>query len=54
MELNVQEDHVHLLVPVLLKLSVSKQVGVLRGRSAIRLFNKCPYFVFHLDKKQFL
>ena len=39
-ELNVQEDHVHLLVMIPPKLSVSKLVGILKGRSAIRVFNK--------------
>ena len=48
-ELNVQVDHVHLLVLVPPKLSVSRLVGVLKGRSAIRLFNKFPY----LRKKPF-
>ena len=48
-ELNVQEDHVHLLVKIPPKVSVSKLVGVLKGRSAIRLFNKYP----HLRKKPF-
>ena len=42
-ELNVQEDHVHLLVLVPPKLSVSKLVGILKRRSAIRLFNKFPH-----------
>ena len=48
-ELNVQVDHVHLLVKIPPKLSVSKLVGVLKGRTAIRLFNKYP----HLRKKPF-
>jgi len=48
-ELNVQDDHVHLLVCITPKLSVSKLVGVLKGCSAIRLFNKFP----HLRKKPF-
>ena len=48
-ELNVQTDHVHLLVLIPPKLSVSKLVGILTGRTAIRLFNKYP----HLRKKPF-
>ena len=38
MELNVQIDHVHLLVKVPPKLSISALMGVLKGRTAIRLF----------------
>ncbi|MCW7764520.1 IS200/IS605 family transposase [Photorhabdus luminescens] len=41
-ELNVQIDHVHLLVKIP-KLSVSQVLGHLKGRTAIRLFNKFPY-----------
>ena len=39
-ELNVQFDHVHLLVMVPPKISISKLVGILKGRTAIRVFNK--------------
>jgi putative transposase len=39
-ELNVQIDHVHLLVYVPPKVSISNFVGVLKGRTAIRVFNK--------------
>lgn len=39
-ELNVQEDHVHLLVFVPPKVSISELVGTLKGRTAIRVFNK--------------
>lgn len=48
-ELNVQIDHVHLLVRIPPKLSVSELMGVLKGRTAIRLFNAFPY----LRKKPF-
>ena len=41
-ELNVQEDHVHLVVMIPPKVSVSKYIGTLKGRSAIRLFTKLP------------
>ncbi|MCU8071535.1 IS200/IS605 family transposase [Shewanella sp. SM32] len=47
LELNVQIDHVHLVVIIPPKLSVSTLMGVLKGRSAIRLFNKFP----HVRKK---
>ncbi len=39
-ELNVQLDHVHMLVLVPPKISISNFVGILKGRTAIRLFNK--------------
>ena len=39
-ELNVQADHVHLLVMVPPKVAVSGFVGTVKGRTAIRVFNK--------------
>ncbi len=39
-ELNVQMDHIHLLVMVPPKISISDFVGILKGRTAIRVFNK--------------
>ena len=41
-ELNVQEDHVHLVVMIPPKLSVSKYIGTVKGKSAIRIFCKLP------------
>ena len=41
-ELNVQEDHVHLLVSVPPKLSISKLMGTLKGKIAIKLFKSYP------------
>ncbi|CDH07254.1 transposase (fragment) [Xenorhabdus bovienii str. oregonense] len=43
MELNVQLDHVHFLVKIPPKLSVSQVLGHLKGRTTIRLFNKFSY-----------
>ncbi len=40
-ELNVQIDHVHLIVMIPPKVMVSNYVGTIKGRSAIRLF--CTY-----------
>ena len=40
MELNIQADHVRLLALVPLKVSISGYVGTLKGRTAIRVFNK--------------
>ena len=39
-ELNIQIDHVHLLVMIPPKVSVSNFVGTVKGRTAIRVFNK--------------
>ena len=41
-ELNIQEDHVHLLVKVPPKISISVLMGTLKGKSAIRVFNQFP------------
>ena len=43
MELNIQNDHVHLLVKVPPKVSISKLLGTVKGRTALRLFTKFPY-----------
>ena len=40
MELNIQNDHVHLLVMVPPKVSISDYVGTIKGRTAIRVLNK--------------
>ena len=42
-ELNIQPDHVHLLIKVPPKVSISLLLGHLKGRSAIRVFKKFPY-----------
>ena len=53
-EMNVQIDHVHLLVMVPPKVSVSGFVGTIKGRTAIRVLNKFrklkekPYWGNHL------
>jgi len=39
-ELNVQIDHVHLLIMVPPKVSISELMGTLKGRTAIRVFNR--------------
>ena len=41
-EINVLVDHVHLLLKVPPKLSISGLMGVLKGRTAIRLFDVFP------------
>ena len=42
-ELNVQPNHVHLLVKVPPKMSISGLMGTLKGKTALRLFSKFPY-----------
>jgi putative transposase len=39
-ELNIQNDHVHLLAMVPPKISISDYLGTLKGRTAIRVLNK--------------
>ncbi len=41
-ELNVQEDHVHLLVRVPPKLSISELMGTMKGKTAIQIFRQFP------------
>ena len=46
LEMNVQEDHVHLLLSIPPKYSVSEVVGFLKGKCAIKMFDR------HLDLKK--
>lgn len=54
LELNVQIDHVHLLLMIPPKISISNYVGTVKGRTAIRVLNKFrklkqkPYWGNHL------
>jgi putative transposase len=41
-ELNIQKDHIHLLAKVPPKVSISHLMGVLKGKTAIRVFHKFP------------
>lgn len=41
-ELNVQDDHVHLLVMIPPKVSISDYIGTIKGKSATRVFVKFP------------
>lgn len=55
--MNVQVDHVHLLIMIPPKESISDMVGILKGRTAIRIFNKYkelknrPYWGNHFWSK---
>ena len=42
MELNVQADHVHLLVSIPPKVSVSTYMGTIKGKIAIKMFKSYP------------
>jgi len=42
-ELNVQEEHVHLLVMVPPKIAISQLIGTIKGKSAIQIFKQFPY-----------
>ena len=46
LEMNVQEDHVHLVLSIPPKNSVSEVVGFLKGKCAIKMFDR------HLDLKK--
>jgi len=56
-ELNIQIDHVHLIVMVPPKISISDYLGIVKGRTAIRVFNrfrnlkKKPYWGNHFWAK---
>ncbi|MFK8082292.1 MAG: IS200/IS605 family transposase [Granulosicoccus sp.] len=39
-ELNIQLDHVHLIVAIPSKISVSEYVGMVKGRTAIRVLKR--------------
>ena len=41
-ELNIQNDHIHLLVKVPPKQSISDLLGVVKGKTAIRVFKQFP------------
>jgi len=41
-ELNIQIDHVHMIVSVPPKVSISKLMGVVKGKTAIKIFKSYP------------
>lgn len=41
-ELNVQKDHVHLLIKVPPKVSISTLMGTIKGKAAIQIFRQFP------------
>ncbi len=41
-EMSIQRDHVHLVVSVPPKLSISDYMGILKGKTAIKMFKSYP------------
>jgi len=41
-EMSVQSDHIHLVVSIPPKVSVSQMMGILKGKLAIKLFKSYP------------
>jgi putative transposase len=41
-EMNIQKDHIHLIVSIPPKISVSTLMGILKGKTAIKLFKSYP------------
>lgn len=42
-DLNIQSDHIHLIINVPPKVSISQLLGTVKGRTAIRVFKQFPY-----------
>ena len=42
LELNIQEDHIHLVVSIPPKVSISEMMGMLKGKTAIKIFKSYP------------
>ena len=49
-ELNIQEDHIHLVISIPPKVSISEMMGILKGKTTIKIFKSYPY----LKKKPYL
>ena len=41
-EINIQKDHIHLIVSVPPKISISQLMGTLKGKTAIKIFKSYP------------
>ncbi len=41
-EINIQKDHVHPIVSVPPKISISQLMGILKGKTAIKIFKSYP------------
>lgn len=49
-EMNIQIDHIHLIVSISPKISISQLMGILKGKTAIKIFKSYP----QLKKKALL
>jgi putative transposase len=43
LEMNVKDDLIHLILSVPLRLSVSEVMGILKGKTAIKIFKSFPF-----------
>ena len=41
-ELNIQPDHIHIVLSIPPKMSISKVMGILKGKTAIKIFKSFP------------
>ena len=44
LEMNVKQDHIHMVLSVPPRLSISGVMGILKGKTAIKLFKSFPTF----------
>jgi len=44
LEMNVQKDHVHVVCSIPPKISVSDFMGILKGKTAVKMFKTYPHF----------
>jgi putative transposase len=42
LELNIQADHIHLVISIPPKVSISEMMGILKGKTAIKIFKSYP------------
>lgn len=42
LEMNIQQDHVHVMISVEPRMSVSEAMGILKGKTAIKIFKSYP------------
>jgi len=42
LELNIQSDHIHIILSIPPKLSISQVMGILKGKTAIQIFKSFP------------
>ena len=42
LEMNVKEDHIHMILSIPPRLSISEVMGMLKGKTAIKIFKSFP------------